>query len=137
MEMDEINEQGAASSTEPSAPVASVDEGKPIGIGSISESATSPDSSTPTSTMSSQTSSAVEAGNVDAGTAQPASSGSETIAPTVSETAAEPVAPVAAPAPAHEAVNALDRFMERVSNDFMSEGKALVEAMRAEVAKLV
>ena len=40
-------------------------------------------------------------------------------------------------APAHEAVNALDRFMERISNDFAREGKALVDAMRAEISKLV
>jgi hypothetical protein len=39
--------------------------------------------------------------------------------------------------PAHKTVNALDRFMERISNDFAREGKALVDAMRAEIAKLV
>jgi hypothetical protein len=39
--------------------------------------------------------------------------------------------------PAHEATNALERFMERISNDFLKEGKALVAAVRAEVDKLV
>jgi hypothetical protein len=76
--------------------------------------------------MSSQTSSAVEAGNV-------ASSDSTSSKPAESAEASTGTEPHSA----HEAVNALDRFMERVSNDFMSEGKALVEAMRAEVAKLV
>src|SRR5258708_6856300 len=132
--MDEINEP---SSTEPSAPVASVAEGKPIESGTTIESTPSADTSIPSGP---ETSSAGEVPNVSAAGAATPSGDASALSATSADMTQQANLAVQQPAvtaPAHEAVNALDRFMERISNDFAREGKALVDAMRAEISKLV
>lgn len=46
-------------------------------------------------------------------------------------------APLDAEHPAHSVLTRIEKFVERVSSDFLKEGKALVVAARAEVDKLL